>query len=340
MLRILTFKKAIINPEGLLLTCIYDYTPLSERNGAGLSGALAGKFYSVCNNSQVLTGARLFFNRKEFDVIISGYILQALTYSFLAMVFPWGKRLHLLNEIYLNEPTSLKRKIRPFIYRLFLKNVDFIRVSATKEIKNYSMALKVSEDRFWFNPWPSFVPDPEVKSSRSDYILSAGKQFRDYNTLLKAVKGTGCRLIIVSDPKSMEGLERVEDVEVVCNIPKQKYFDLLVNSKFIVVPLYNDFGSCGQIAILEAMSYGKPVITARVTGSLDYIEDGISGLFYEKGNYGDLREKILLLNSNPELLACLAANSVTRITKFFTPSIFADNYRSFILGKSGELVAI
>jgi len=284
----------------------------------------------------VLTGARLFFNRKEFDVIISGYIIQALTYSFLGMVFRSGKKLHLLNEIYLNEPSSIKRKIRPFIYRMFLKNVDYIRVSARSEISNYSMALKVPEDRFWFNPWPSFVKDPDVKNPNGNYILSAGKQFRDYATLVKAVRGTGCRLVIVSDMKSMEGIETSQEVEVVYNISKQEYFDLLFNSRFVVVPLQNDFGSCGQISILEAMSYGKPVIAARVTGSKDYIEDGISGLFYEKGNYEELRDKILLLNSNHDLRAIISANSVSRIKNFFTTETFADNYREFIIEKLGK----
>lgn len=333
MIRILTFKNFLISPPGFEIISIHDYTPSLEKGGNGLSGHLIKKFYGICNRSQVLTGARLFFNRRNFDVIISGYITQALTYSLLGMIFPSGRKLHLLNEIYLNEPSSFKRKIRPFLYRLLLKNVDFIRVSARKEISNYSMALKISEDRFWFNPWPSFVADPEVKSSNGDFILAAGKQFRDYATLINAIRGTGCRLIIVSDRKSMEGLETSQEVEVVYNISKQEYFNLLINSRFVVVPLSNDFGSCGQIAILEAMSYGKPVVTARVTGSMDYIEDGISGLFYEKGNYQELREKILYLDRNPELREAVAAESVARIKEFFTQETFSHNYRNFIINK-------
>lgn len=335
MIRILTYKNSFISSSGFDLISIQEYAPLIKKNSTGFSSYLLNKTYGICNSSQVLTGVRLFLNRKEFDLIISGYIIQALTYSFLGMIFPSGKKLHILNEIYLNEPSSLRRKIRPFLYRLFLKNIDFIRVSARKEITNYSMALKVSEERFWFNPWPSFVPEPEVRISQGDYILSAGKQFRDYATLVKAIRGTGCRLIIVSDQKSMEGLETSEEVKVVYNISKKEYFDLLVKSKFVVVPLYNDFGSCGQIAILEAMSYGKPVITARVTGSMDYIEDGSSGLFYNRGNHEELRDKILVLNSDRELLASLAANSVTRIKNFFTAERFAENYRNFIIAKLG-----
>jgi glycosyltransferase involved in cell wall biosynthesis len=334
--RILAFKTFLVSPSGFKLTTIQTYTPLLGKNRYRFTYQLLKKFYTICNNYQVLTGARLFFNRKEFDVIISGYIIQALTYSFLGMIFRSHRKLHLLNEIYLNEPSSVKRKIRPFIYRMFLKNIDYIRVSAREEISNYSLALKVPEDRFWFNPWPSFVKDPEVKNAKGDYILSAGKQFRDYATLIRAVSGTGCRLVIVSDRKSMEGIETSQEVEVVYNISKQEYFELLVNSRFVVVPLYNDFGSCGQISILEAMSYGKPVIAARVTGSIDYIEDGISGLFYEIGNYEDLRGKILSLNGNPELRETIAMKSVNRIKEFFTPEIFARNYRNFIVVKVAE----
>jgi glycosyltransferase involved in cell wall biosynthesis len=337
LIRILTFQNSFISSSGFDLTTVHDYTPLFKKYGGGLCFILLKKFYAICNNSQVLTGARLFFNRKEFDVIISGYIIQALTYSFLGMIFRSHRKLHLLNEIYLNEPSSVKRKIRPFLYRMFLKNVDYIRVSARREISNYSRALKVSEDRFWFNPWPSYVKDPGVKDPKGDYILSAGKQFRDYATLVRAVSGTGCRLVIVSDRKSMEGIEASQEVEVHYNISKQEYFDLLVNSGIVVVPLQNDFGSCGQISILEAMSHGKPVITARVTGSMDYIEDGISGLFYEKGNYEDLRKKIQSLYGNPGLRETIAVRSVNRINEFFTLEIFAANYKNFIDGKVAGL---
>ena len=201
----------------------------------------------------------------------------------------------------MHEPITLRNKIRPFVYRHFFKNVDYIRVSSKKEIINYSNLLNFDQNRFWFNPWPSHVSDPKIVNNEEGYIFSAGKQYRDYSTLINAVKGTGYVLILVSDRNSMKDVECCDELTVFYDIPKQEYFDLLLKSKIVVVPLNTDFCSCGQIALTDAMSYGKPIIVTKVTGSVDYIEDEKSGLFYEKGNYNDLRKKIVLLSENKEL---------------------------------------
>jgi glycosyltransferase involved in cell wall biosynthesis len=286
--------------------------------------------YKYLNKFDVFVGTRLFLNRKKIDIIVSATILQAITYSFLNSVFLGKKKLHILDSIYLNEPDKFKSKIKPFILRPFLQKVDYIHVNSTREIENYSKVLKIDRNKFWFYYYPSHVKNPRIIDSDEGYILSAGKQYRDYATLIKAVKGTGYKLIIVSDEGSMKEISPCDEVTVFYNISKEKYFDLLFKSKFVVVPLSSDFCSCGQIAFLDAMAYGKPVIVAKVTGSIDYIEDGKSGLFYEKGNELDLRSKIKLLNENKELRDSIAQEALSAIINNFNYEVLVTKFCQFI----------
>jgi glycosyltransferase involved in cell wall biosynthesis len=271
--------------------------------------------------------------RKRFDIIITASDNQALVFSVLCSFFGKKRNLHILEELYINEPLKFIRKIRPFIYRLFFKHVDYIRTSSTREIENYSKILRIDSNRFWFLPYPSPVVNPVITITGEDYILSAGKQYRDYSTLIKAIRGTGYKIIIVSDRNSMKDVQLCDEVTVYYNISKEKYLDLLLKSKFVVVPLSNDFCSCGQFAFLEAMSYGKPAIVAKVTGSIDYIIDGKSGLFYKKGDFMDLREKIILLSTNNELGTKIAKEALLSIKNVFNQDVFVTSHFQFIEDK-------
>lgn len=332
--RILTTKWVIRKEWANESENIYDYFPLLHNGKVpSILGRIIKDLYRLFDRFDFFIGVRLFINRKNFDAIISTNCNQALVYSILGMIFKRNRKLHFLNEIYLHEPVILKNKIRPFLYRHFFSNIDYMRVSSRNEILNYSDLLKTDKGRFWYNPWPSHISDPEIITSDKDYILSAGKQYRDYSALVKAIKGTGYKLIIISDKYSMKDIELCDEVSVLYNINKEEYFNLLLGSKFVIVPLSNDFCSCGQVAFLEAMSYGKPVIVTRVTGSIDYFENGISGIFYEKGNDEDLRQKIILLNENPELRESISREALNAVKNEFNFEAFKSRYSQIISDK-------
>ncbi len=61
-------------------------------------------------------------------------------------------------------------------------------------------------------------------------------------------------------------------------------------------------------AVKEAMASGVPVVTTRLDGITELIEDGVSGLLVNPGDPADLASKMDLLLSNPPLRQQLAAN--------------------------------
>ena len=69
-------------------------------------------------------------------------------------------------------------------------------------------------------------------------------------------------------------------------------------SDVVVQPsLHEGFG----LTVCEAMVFGKPIIGSNVGGIPLQIKDGINGYLFEKADYNQLAEKILLLAQNSEL---------------------------------------
>lgn len=59
--------------------------------------------------------------------------------------------------------------------------------------------------------------------------------------------------------------------------------------------------------IIEAFSYGKPVICSDLGAFPEMVEDNVSGLLFKPGDATDLREKVNYLNDNPMEIRRLAA---------------------------------
>ena len=55
------------------------------------------------------------------------------------------------------------------------------------------------------------------------------------------------------------------------------------------------------MALVEAMSWGKPVICSRIGGLPEIVEEGVTGLLFEPGNVDQLADQIRYLWENPDV---------------------------------------
>ncbi len=93
-------------------------------------------------------------------------------------------------------------------------------------------------------------------------------------------------------------------------LDQQQRDELLAQSDVMLLPSYNE-GL--PMAILEAMSWGLPVITTPVGGIPEVIEHGETGLLVNPGNIQELTEAMQSLIENPSLrlsLGCAARKKV------------------------------
>jgi glycosyltransferase involved in cell wall biosynthesis len=155
-----------------------------------------------------------------------------------------------------------------------------------------------------------FCPQPDVPEG--DYILAVGQEQRDYQTLLRAVAGTGLKLIVVaSSPWSTSEINLAGDVhaEVRSRIPYTELRALYAGARIVVVPLFDVDYAAGVNAALEAMAMGKPLIISKTVGIEDYIVPRETGLYAIPGSADDLRSTIQSLWETPDERQRLGANA-------------------------------
>lgn len=82
--------------------------------------------------------------------------------------------------------------------------------------------------------------------------------------------------------------------------------ELFKNSDIFILPSYSE-GL--PLSIIEAMSYGLPVITTAVGALPDYLKDGENCFFIQPGDYQKLSEKLISLIRDPLLRREMGRNN-------------------------------
>ncbi len=109
-------------------------------------------------------------------------------------------------------------------------------------------------------------------------ISSVGLEYRDYPTLIEAVRGLDVQLEIAaaSHWSTHRGVETDQPLPPNVHISAHKYLSLrhlYAASRFVVVPLLDVPNQAGITVILEAMAMGKAVIVSGTRGQTDTIRD-------------------------------------------------------------------
>jgi glycosyltransferase involved in cell wall biosynthesis len=77
------------------------------------------------------------------------------------------------------------------------------------------------------------------------------------------------------------------------------------------------------LVVLEAMRSGLPIVATNVGAIPELVSDGVNGLICQKGDDGDLAEKILYLVERSALRQQMRQNNLERFESYFTTEKFA-----------------
>lgn len=80
-------------------------------------------------------------------------------------------------------------------------------------------------------------------------------------------------------------------------------------------------------AFLEAMAVGVPIIGTRVGGIVDFLEDGVTGLFCEVGDHEDLAKRIKMVLSDVDLRKRLIENGRELVKRRYSWQSVSDEFR-------------
>ncbi len=146
-------------------------------------------------------------------------------------------------------------------------------------------------------------------------VSSAGMEWRDYATLMKAVDGLDVEVSIGAYSPWSRGGSRKDWHAKPHNVTMGRYDyrqlrDLYDRSRLVVVPVHQTDFQAGITTIIEAMSMGKAVIASRTIGMADTLRDGVNGILVPPGNADSMRQSIeMLLMNNPALAGKLGAQA-------------------------------
>ncbi|WP_417883270.1 glycosyltransferase family 4 protein [Vibrio rumoiensis] len=91
---------------------------------------------------------------------------------------------------------------------------------------------------------------------------------------------------------------------------------IIKNAKAVIVP--SEWNENCSMSVLEAMSYGKPVIGANIGGIPEQIIDGETGYLFEAGNADELAIKMQLLADNESLVNAMGQKARERLLEKYS----------------------
>ncbi|CUS82498.1 Glycosyltransferase involved in cell wall bisynthesis [Candidatus Kryptonium thompsonii] len=233
---------------------------------------------------------------------------------------------------------------KDLLHKIFYKKVDTV-IAISKDVANgFLQNLPIDENKLKL-----IYPGVDVgkfrfseqsrKKIRDEFNLedevvigvisrfSPGKGHEELFKAFKILKDefNNVKLLVVGEPTVGEvsyfkGLQKlaeelgINDKTIWTGFRKDVQ-DVLCAIDIFVAPSHAEaFG----LSLVEAMATELPVVATRSAGFLDIISDGIDGLFFEKGNYEDLAEKIKLLIKNKELAKQLGKRARETVCEKFS----------------------
>ena len=286
---------------------LIDYTKAQEVGG--WFGRLLGK---VAGNNAVLAWA-CFKLRHQYQIIFSDGEQVAIPLAMLLKFLNWGARPVHFTIVHI---LSVGKKVRFFDWLKIQSDIDVFFVYSTWQKNFIEKRWQVPSDRVVFTPFmvdeDFFAADQAIGSlTRADLslsddpiICSVGLEFRDYPTVLEAVKGMDLQVVVAAGSPWSKRSDSTEGQEIPDNVLVRRFTqhelrDVYAMSEFLVMSLFENNFQAGVTAILEAQSMGKPVVCSKTAGQTDIIVDHENGLYVPPENPAELRGAISYLLDNP-----------------------------------------
>ena len=241
---------------------------------------------------------------------------------------------HVIVQFIMREKApSVKSGLKYAFMRWCFSSVYLCVCSSRPEAKYYERAFGWPSEKLAFVPFhtdPAFVDRPP--SQEEPFILSAGRTFRDYQTLLDALAGTDLSLTIVAGRHAFGRAVIPANVTVRYDLPLPELIGLISRSMVVVLPLQEREISTGQSVLLEAMAMGKAVVATRVNGTVDYIEHMRTGLLVPPNDSEAMREALTLLVRDPELRRRIGDAGRKEVLQKYLPNHYAQEVSRVLRG--------
>lgn len=274
---------------------------------------------------------RIFLFRKHYDRIVAWQQFYGLFFAFYCRLF------HVKKENMLLVMTFIYKEKKGYVGKLYKRFFDYVVKSkyidgftcvAKIECENYSKVFNEPLERFHYVQWGlrDFSKEYNTAPAKERYVFSAGRSNRDWDFTFSALGDAPfAAKFVCSEFKQ----RTYNNIEVFANIKDDEYYRILGGASCVFISTKNIGISAGQITLIQAMQFGKPVILTRSDGlTNDYVIDGYNGIVINK-NKEELLGALTTLYSDKQLYDRLSRNG---------RRLYEEKYSNYRLG--GDIGAI
>ena len=254
-----------------------------------------------CNSSALSLNKIRIMQSPLYRILKNSFLVKSLRKKHREDFFSETKSLNLTNAD-ADEKSVLYRKLRQF-YIDMLSNIDFIHFNSTVSKKIYyryftpnnSSVISITHK----NIKGRTVEKSGDRNKKNILFLAAAKPYKGFIVLRQALdqlwneEHHDFRLLVFS-PVSKPAPYMVIKED---GFKQEELKEIMSSANYLVAPSiwYETFG----FTVLEALSYGVPVIVSDNVGAKDII--GNSGMIVKAGDYLELKKAIMSMTEEKQL---------------------------------------
>lgn len=269
----------------------------------------------------------LYRQRKQYDRVVTMGIRESMAYAALCALTGQASR-QVMTEVFVDQarPNSFLWKVKNRLYGWLARRAVGIITNSTDEIETTAQRFGVERDRLTFIPLCPTRPPEVTAEEKPPYVLSAGRTLRDYELMWQVAERLDVPVVIVCGQDDLPGRASTERITIHREIDRARYLDLLRGSAVVALPLLPTERSTGQVVFLEAMAMGKPVITTRSPGTIDYVAHERSGWLIETSDSEALYQACVMLLGDMDLRQRLGEAALAWVREHGAPDQYAQRF--------------
>lgn len=306
-------------------------------------GRRFGRLLEKIGGPNLLLAWVCYRQRRQYRVIFSDGEQVGLPLAFLLKFANLGERpAHLM----IGHILSVGKKTLLLDWLRLYSHIDFFFVYSTWQKQFIEGRWPVRPERVIFTPFMVdtrfFSPEkarsgglPGIDLAGRPLICAVGLEFRDYPTLIEAVRDLDVQVVIAAASPWSKRADTTQGQQIPENVIVRRFSqyelrELYAASRVMVMPLYKVNFQAGVTAILEAMAMGLPVICSQIPGQTDVILADETGVYVKPGDPVALRAVIQQFVAYPERSAALGQNGRKRVIQEMSLDRYAERLNRFI----------
>lgn len=216
---------------------------------------------------------------------------------------------------------AFSTKIIHTMFKMYHQKVD-IFISPSRFLKDKLIANGIKESKILIIPHSIDLNDHEPNYDSRDYVVFAGRfvKHKGIMTLIKAFESLPMKLILLGSGELQSEIEDYIKIHALKNInlagflQKKEFQKVVKNAKFVIVP--SEWYENSPMVVYESFAMGKPVVASNIGGIPEFVTKD-AGLLFDPGNVEDLREKVITLYNDNDLVRTLGRNAREKVEKFY-----------------------